>query len=584
MKLKISLLLAVLLALTAVAVEVPETPAQRDARMAWFREAKFGLFIHWGVYSVPAGTYKGQQIPGIGEWIMHRGKIPVAEYRSFAREFNPVEYSPRAWAKLAKEAGMKYIVITAKHHDGFALFPSAVTDWDVADATPYKKDLITPLAKAARREGLKFGTYYSQAQDWTHPGGAKARLKEGEGWDEVHKGSFDDYLKNIAIPQTREILTRIQPDIIWWDTPAWMTPERAQPLHDLLALRPGIITNNRLGGGFKGDTETPEQHIPATGFKDRDWETCMTMNDTWGYKSYDQNWKSTETLIRNLVDIVSKGGNFLLNIGPTSAGEIPAASIQRLKEIGAWMKVNGAAIYGTTASPFTRLTWGRCTKKVTTRGGTLYLHVFDWPADGRLVVPGLKSKITSAKLLATGKNLPVQTVAGNLVLTLAAPAPSSIASVIEVKFTGPLQVERVLPQPLTDGRIVLGAEWADIHNSLRAHAQLEGKGDTAKITKWDTAEARVSWDFNAPQAGAFAVTADVTGAGGGKLSLLIGDKSVAAEVPAATGERRTVQLGTVGIAAPGECTLELKPATNNWTGFELHDLTLTPQPAKTSQP
>ena len=159
-----------------------ETKEERDARMGWWREARFGMFIHWGVYAVPAGTYKGEQIPSIGEWIMLKGKIPVAEYKAFAKEFNPVKYDPAAWAQLAKEAGMRYIVITSKHHDGFALFPSKVTDWDVADATPYGKDLIGPLAEAARAEGLKFGLYYSQAQDWNHPGGAKARpYKEGVG-------------------------------------------------------------------------------------------------------------------------------------------------------------------------------------------------------------------------------------------------------------------------------------------------------------------------------------------------------------------------------------------------------------------
>ena len=168
-----------------------ETPAAEHERMAWWREAKFGMFIHWGVYAVPAGTYDGKQIPGIGEWIMLRAKIPVDTYRGYARDFNPVNYKPDEWAALAKDAGMRYMVITSKHHDGFALFPSEVTDWDIADATPWKKDLIGPLAEAAREKGLKFGLYYSQAQDWTHPGGAKAGMDDGSGWDDAHKGSFD---------------------------------------------------------------------------------------------------------------------------------------------------------------------------------------------------------------------------------------------------------------------------------------------------------------------------------------------------------------------------------------------------------
>jgi len=317
-----------------------ESPEQRDARMKWWREARFGMFIHWGVYSVPAGTYKGKQIGGIGEWIMNRGKIPVAEYKQFARQFNPVRYDPDAWVRLAKEAGMKYLVITSKHHDGFALFDSAVTDWDVVDATPYGKDLLAPLAEACRKHGIKLGFYYSQAQDWNHPGGAAA----GGHWDPAQDGDMDAYIRNIAAPQVAEILSNYgKIAVLWWDTPTNMNRRRADMLRPLIQLQPGIITNNRLGGGYGGDLSTPEQHIPATGIPGRDWETCMTMNNTWGFKSYDHNWKSTETLIRNLVDIASKGGNYLLNVGPTSLGEIPQPSIERLKEIGKWMKVNGSS-------------------------------------------------------------------------------------------------------------------------------------------------------------------------------------------------------------------------------------------------
>ena len=417
-----------------------ETPAQRDARMSWWREAKFGMFIHWGVYAVPAGTYHGKKVNDIGEWIMLRGKIPVAEYRAYSKEFNPVKYRPADWARLARDAGMRYMVVTSKHHDGFALFPSEVSQWDVADATPYGKDLIGPLAEAARGEGLKFGLYYSQAQDWTHPGGAKMSMKEGEGWDDAHKGSFDDYLKTIAVPQTREILTRYQPDVLWWDTPVLMTPERAAPFAELLKLRPGIITNNRLSEKgtdiYQGDTETPEQHIPATGFDGRDWETCMTINETWGFKSYDHDWKSTETLVRNLIDIVSKGGNYLLNIGPTKEGEIPQPSIERLQEIGKWMKTNGDAIYGTHASIFPKLPWGRCTVKPDGDHTLLYLHVFDWPKDGKLIVPGLAGKIESARLLDGGAKLEIASNADSVTVSLPASAPDPISSTVVLRVAG----------------------------------------------------------------------------------------------------------------------------------------------------
>jgi len=420
-----------------------ETPAQRDARMQWWREAKFGMFIHWGVYAVPAGTYDGKKIPGIGEWIMLRAKIPVDRYQAYAKEFNPVKYDPASWAALAKEAGMRYMVITSKHHDGFTLFPTKASKWNVINASPCNQDLIAPLAEAARSQGLKFGLYYSQAQDWVHPGGAKAGYKEGEGWDDAQKGSFDQYIDQVAAPQVREILTRYHPDVLWWDTPHLMTQPRAEKLAKLLSLSPGIIHNNRLGGGYKGDTETPEQHIPATGFPGRDWETCMTMNDTWGFKSYDHNWKPLSKLITNLVDIVSKGGNYLLNVGPTAEGEIPPESIKLLKEVGAWMKVNGESIYGTHASPFEKLTWGRCTVKPADNDTILYFHVLDWPTDGTLTVPGLTNAVKSAELLAGGAPLSVTASAAGPVLTLPATAPDPTCSTIKLIVAGKPQIKNL---------------------------------------------------------------------------------------------------------------------------------------------
>ena len=421
-----------------------ESKEQRDARMAWWHEAKFGLFIHWGVYAVPAGFYKGKPIASAGEWIMRRGKIPMAEYQAFAKEFNPVKYDADAWVRLVKEAGMKYIVITSKHHDGFTLYGSKASRWNVCDATPYGKDLLQPLADACRKHGIKLGFYYSQAQDWNN-GGAT-----GTSWDPAQKRSMDDYIDKIAVPQVREILTRYGTDIpavLWWDTPRDMNEERSGKLYRAVQeLRPDIIQNNRLGGGFKGDTETPEQRIPAQGFPGRDWETCMTMNNTWGFKREDHNWKSTETLIRNLVDIASKGGNYLLNVGPTAEGEIPEPSIQRLKEIGAWMKVNGEAIYGTgptmfgaEAGQFSETEKDRSDKpkfipawewRCTTRPGKVYIHVLKWPA-GKLELPAIKSKVTKAYLLADkSANLGVKQTDTGVSLTLPDKAPDPIASVV----------------------------------------------------------------------------------------------------------------------------------------------------------
>ena len=434
-----------------------ETKAQRDARMAWWREAKFGMFIHWGVYSVPAGYYHDKPVSGIGEWIMNRGKIPMAEYQQFAREFNPVKYNPNDWVKAARDAGMKYIVITSKHHDGFAMFCSQASKWNICDASPYGKDVLKPLADACRKYGLKLGFYYSQAQDWNN-GGAAA----GGKWDPAQQHDMDGYIDKIAVPQVKEICSNYGefPAVLWWDTPRDMNYERAKKLYDAVEqLRPQIIMNNRLGGGFKGDTETPEQHIPAQGYPGRDWETCMTMNGTWGFKRDDENWKSTETLIRNLCDIASKGGNYLLNVGPTSEGLIPQPSLDRLAQIGKWMKVNGDAIYGTGPTPFGaeagKLSDTEKDKKgkpqfvtawewrATTKPGKIYLEIFHWPSDGKFELPQLRSKVGKAYLLAGHKRVKFEQGDRGVSLSLPDKAPDPIASVVCLEIAD--EIAKVAP-------------------------------------------------------------------------------------------------------------------------------------------
>lgn len=415
-----------------------------DQRMRWWREARFGLFIHWGVYSVPAGMWNGQRVTQSGaEWIMNRGRIPVADYRKFATEFNPTRFNAQEWVKLAKDAGMKYIVITAKHHDGFAMYHSKASAWNIYDATPFKRDPLKELAVACKRAGIKLGFYYSQAQDWNNPGGAAAGSRTGQSvidkenhWDPAQQGSMDDYIDRVAVPQVKELLSNYgKVSVLWWDTPTGMNSERAEKLLPLLKLQPDIVCNNRLDKNKStGDFETPEQKIPDTGLPGKDWETCMTMNRTWGFRSYDNDWKSAETLIHNLVDIASKGGDYLLNVGPTSEGLIPGPSVERLEQIGAWMKVNGQAIYGTTASPFEKLPWGRCTKKENRNTTTLYLHVFDWPTNGTLLVPGLKNKVSSAKILVNGRKLKFRTTANGAEIEVPAEAPDAISSTIVLKI------------------------------------------------------------------------------------------------------------------------------------------------------
>ncbi len=475
-----------------------ETPKTVD-KMDWWKDAKFGLFIHWGVYSVPAGTYNGHKIGRVGEWIMNRGKIPMAEYQEFAKEFNPVNYNPEAWVKMAKDAGMKYIVITSKHHDGFALFDSKVTKWDMVDATPYGKDLLKPLAEACNREGIRLGFYYSQAQDWNHPGGAAAFRNTTQGWanpdsakidkwakehgghwDSAQLGDMDKYIDEIAIPQVKEILTNYgEVDILWWDTPTDMTDERSAKFAEIIKDYPKLITNNRLGKKFGGDTETPEQFIPATGFPGRNWEVCMTMNDTWGYKSYDHNWKSGEDLLNKLSEIVSKGGNFLLNIGPNSLGEFPQASVERLKFIGDWMKVNSEAIYGTHASPFSYLPFGRATLK----GQKLYLHVTGWPADGVLKLP-LRNKAVKAYLLADNdKKLVVTQDENRIEISVPKEVPNSVISIIVLEFDGE---PNILPIPSTGktGKASSVAEGTSVANLFDGNPNNKWSPAKGEKTGW----------------------------------------------------------------------------------------------------
>ena len=553
-----------------------ETVQQRDARLAWWRQARFGMFIHWGVYSVPAGTYKDKRIDGIGEWIMNRGKIPVAEYKEYAKQFNPVKYDAEKWVRLAKEAGMKYIVITSKHHDGFALFDSKVTDWDIVDATPYGKDLLKPLAEACQKHGIKLGFYYSQAQDWCHRGGAAA----GGHWDEAQKGSMDEYIKKIAAPQVKEILTNYGDiAVLWWDTPKDMTVERADSLQPLINVSPGILTNNRLGGNYPGDFTTPEQHIPATGL-DYDWEACMTMNDTWGFKSYDDNWKSVEMLIRNLVDIASKGGNYLLNVGPTAEGVIPAASVERLKGIGQWMKINGDSIYGTTASPFTRLAWGRCTKKTFINGATLYLHVFEWPGDGKLLVGGLRNKVQQAYLMANMEKLNTDASAGGITIHLPKQAPDAIDSVVVLKVSGSLNVEKVLPRQDGKGAVLLVAELADIHNpGYGQHAKLERKKGKQNIGHWVDARAWVEWPFVIHQKGAFSIKAEIAlEADESGFEVIIDGVSMPSRVKSTGSFEKfaTVRLGQTGLLQAGEHSVQIKPTKEQWKPINLRSIRLEP--------
>ncbi len=412
--------------------------------MAWWREAKFGMFIHWGLYAIPAD----------GEWHLRSHQMPVAEYAKLAAQFNPTLFNADEWAGIAHDAGMKYLVLTTKHHDGFAMFHSRASDFNICDATPFKRDPLKELSEACPRHDLKLGTYYSVIADWSHPGGGAGCPK----WDHAAQdGSMDDYINKVSLPQVRELLTNYGPIAVMWfdsDGARPQTMEQASRYVPLLKLQPNIIVDPRLLW-VRGDFNTAEGHIPMiapTG----DWELCDRTNGNWGYTHAPA--KPLKSLLHELVEAWGKGGNVLLNVGPTAQGVIPADSVERLHQIGQWLKTNGQAIYGSKAGPFEYLPWGWTTRK----GDMLYLHVFDWPADGQLRLPS-DTPIDKAFLLARpGEAIAVSVAPGLTTLTVPAAAPDPNVSVIALQMKGEVKptLSLLLNKPVTASEGQKGAAAA----------------------------------------------------------------------------------------------------------------------------
>ena len=425
---------------------LPESKPEKDIRMQWWRDARFGMFIHWGLYAVPAGEWKGAT--NHAEWIRTSAQIPLDVYNKFVPQFNPVNFNAESWVQMAKDAGMKYITITSKHHDGFCLWDSKQTDFDIM-STPFKRDILKELATAVRKIGGIKLCFYHSIMDWHHPD-----YNERRGWEKdrpttgTDRKTYITYMKN----QLKELVTGYGDiGVIWFDGEwenFWKHEDGKDLYNYVRSLKPGIIINNRVDkgrsgmagmtseGDYVGDFGTPEQEIPETGLPGVDWESCMTMNNNWGFNKADKNFKSAKDLIQKLIDIASKGGNFLLNIGPKADGTFPQESIDRLKAIGNWMKINGESVYGTTASPFAHTSWGRITQKKMDNNTRLYLHVFDWPENGLLQLGGIGNKPLRVMGL-TGKNNLLFTAKDNMItIQLPAVNPDSIASVIIVDIVG----------------------------------------------------------------------------------------------------------------------------------------------------
>ena len=450
-----------------------ESKEERGQRMAWWSEARFGMFIHWGLYAIPAGEWKGEK--NHGEWIRTTAEIPLNEYDKLVGRFNPVKFDPRAWVRMAKDAGMKYIVITSKHHDGFSLFGSRHTDFDVM-STPFGRDILKELSAACREEGMRLCFYYS-IMDWHHPDYLPRR-----GWEKDRPaGSADvsryrEYMKH----QLKELLTGYGDIGVLWFDGEWESTwndSLGRELYDYVrSLEPNIIINNRVGVGRSGmegfskdesspgDFGTPEQEIPAKGLPGISWESCMTMNDHWGFNANDLNFKPTRELLRNLAEIASKGGNFLLNVGPTAEGAIPGASADRLREMGEWMKVNAEAITGTSASPFAELSGGYCTQKAVAGRTRLYFHIVDWPESGVWRIPGLLNAPGRAFLLSDPAKRPLSVVREEDALLVAVgPEPATpFHSVIALDIEGAPDVN---DPPLIESSVPIFVRQCDVQVS-----------------------------------------------------------------------------------------------------------------------
>jgi alpha-L-fucosidase len=547
----------VLLALPPRPARAQETDAAHDARMAWWRDARFGMFIHWGLYAELAGEWKGKETQTLGEWIMHDMEIPIPEYEPLAKQFNPVKFNAAEWVGIAKNAGMKYIVITTKHHDGFCMWGTKLTPYNIVDATPFHRDPIKELSEECRKQGIKLCFYHS-IMDWHHP--------------DAKGDSFPKYIEHLK-GQLRELLTNYGPiGVLWFDgewTPEWKE-EKGEDLYAFVrSLQPDIIINNRVGkardgmsGKSKykgaGDFDTPEQEVPATGIPG-DWETCETMNDTWGFKKNDDSWKSTRVLIRELAETASKGGNLLLNVGPTAEGVIPEPSVRRLAAMGAWLKGREESIRGTSASPFTKLDWGRCTQ----RPGKLYLHVFDWPQDQKLRVPGLKNTVTRAAFLGDGgDSLTFERDGNDLLVSVPKKRPNRNDTVIVLEIDGPPNVDNsgaLIPAP-APGATVLQAKDAKLTDGV----ELEHVEGHEYLGKWHGQTGAASWPLDIDP-GSYRVEFVMgcqPGNEGNTYTLTCGPASFRGTVPATTAWRDFTLLyaGTVKISGPA--TLSIAPGPN----------------------
>jgi alpha-L-fucosidase len=548
-----------------------------DARVEWWREARFGMFIHWGIYSLPGGEWKGKKVDGYAEHLMRKEKIPRAEYLQLAHQFNPVKFNAEEWASIAQQAGMKYMIITAKHHDGFAMFNSDVSDYNVVKQTAWKHDPMLDLAAACKKHGIKFGFYYSHAFDWEHPdapgndweynnpGGDKL-LFGGANWYDVHPELLPkavNYVNQKAIPQIRELIKKYHPDILWFDTPGKLPlSENIRILEAIREADPNVVVNGRLarGGGslnlgdYQNTADRPAEFFPVTG----DWEAIPTTNESYGYSKFDKSHKSAKFLVQLLAKSASRGGNLLMNIGPKGDGEFDAADKRILDSIGIWMKVNSASIYGTVKTPLPIQNWGVSTKK----GDKLYLQIFEWPRNNKLIVGGLKSDIAKAYLLAdpAKKPLAFKRLSGlDVELTIPAKASNDISSVIVLESQKPFVTDsvRLLTSATANNRLLA----FDALLSGKGFKFGDGKPARYFVDGWKSKQQTISWKFRLLEPAQFALLLKYSADSGnaGDYELVIDDaiKNGTIETSPKADSVKETELGIVDLK-PGEHTITIK--------------------------
>ncbi len=553
-----------------------ESMKTHDQRIQWWRDAKFGMFVHWGIYSLPAGEWKGKKVGGYAEHLMRKAKITRAEYIELAHQFNPLQFDAEEWILTAKKAGMNYFIITAKHHDGFAMWDSKVSDFDIKDQSLFKKDPMAELAAAAKKHGIKFGFYYSHAFDWEHPdapgndweyqnpGGDK--LIGGANWFDAHPEWLPKAVKYVdekAIPQIKELINKYHPDILWFDTPHKLPlSENIRILKAIRETDPNIVVNGRLArsssgnfGDYINTGDRPAEFRAVEG----DWEAIPTTNESYGYSRHDDSHKSAKFFIQLLAKASSRGGNLLTNIGPKGDGSFDQKDKQILDSIGNWIGKNSESIYGTQRSALALPAWGVATQKA----NKLYLHVFNWPADGKLLVGGLKSKVNKAYLLtdALKNSLAIKRLASaDINIAVPSKAPDNADAVIVLELNNTVDAEPLRRLVSNGAANRLLSFDAELHG--KGFGFGDGKTNRYYVDGWKSPEQYLSWDFKVLEASKYKVVAKYIGAAdaGNSFEIAIGDLKKRQVISVEkVGDVITQEIGTVSLN-PAKHQLIIKPA------------------------